>query len=286
MYFFLIPVLAYELVLGIYPLVYNFILSLKSVSLVTYIQGTSKWVGLSNYVQLLRDTVFHRALFNTVIFTVLSLTFQFLAGFLLAFLFNHSFPLKRLFQNLIMVPWVLPIIVSGSFFRWSFSEEGLLNGLLLSWHLIAEPIPWITSQTLPILSVIIANIWLGIPFNFVLLHTGLVGIPLELHESAAIDGANWWQTVLFVDIPLLKPVIITTLTLGCVFTVKVFDLIWIVTKGGPGAASHVLSTLSYSLAFDKFQFGTSSAVLTIMLLLTTSLAVLLNLRRAKESSVE
>lgn len=283
-YLFLIPILTYQLVLGIYPLIYNFILSFKGVSLVTYMAGTSKWTGLSNYVQILRDAVFQRAFFNTVIFVGLSLVFQFIIGFLLALLFNRSFPLKGLLQGLIMVPWVLPIIVSGSFFRWLFDDQGMLNGFLHSWGLIDKPIAWITSAILPIFSVSIANIWLGIPFSFVLLYTGLRGIPSELHESADIDGANWWQKVLFIDIPLLKPVIVTTLTLGCIFTVKVFDLVWIITKGGPGGASHLLSTLSYSLAFDEFDFGKSSAVLVIMLLLTTSLTILSNLTRAKEEN--
>jgi len=275
-YFFLIPALVYQLSFGIYPLIYNFILSFKDVNLITYMGGTSQWIGLFNYVQTLKNTVFQRAFFNTLVFTGLSLSFQFIIGFLLALLFNRSFPLKRLLQSLIMVPWVLPIIVSGSFFRWFFSDRGMANGFLLSWGLIDKPIPWITSRILPIFSVTIANIWLGIPFNFILLYTGLRAIPLDLLESADIDGANWWQKVLFISVPLLKPVIITTFMLGCIFTVKVFDLVWIITKGGPGEVSHLLSSLSYSLAFDKFDFGKASSVLVIMLLLTISLTILFN----------
>jgi len=284
LYFFLIPALVYQLIFGIYPLIYNFILSLKDVNLITYMGGTSQWIGLFNYVQTLKDTVFQRAFFNTLVFTVLSLSFQFIIGFLLALLFNHSFPLKGLLQSLIMVPWVVPIIVSGSFFRWFFSDRGMLNGFLLSWGLIDNPAHWITSQILPLFSVTIANIWLGIPFSFVLLYTGLTAIPLELFESADIDGANWWQKVIFITVPFLRPVIITTLTLGCIFTVKVFDLVWIITKGGPGDVSHLLSTLSYSLAFSKFQFGKASSVLVIMLLVTISLTIFLNSIREKEES--
>lgn len=284
LYFFLIPALVYQLIFGIYPLIYNFILSLKDVNLITYMGGTSQWIGLFNYVQTLKDTVFQRAFFNTLVFTVLSLSFQFIIGFLLALLFNHSFPLKGLLQSLIMVPWVVPIIVSGSFFRWFFSDRGMLNGFLLSWGLIDNPAHWITSQILPLFSVTIANIWLGIPFSFVLLYTGLTAIPLELFESADIDGANWWQKAIFITVPFLRPVIITTLTLGCIFTVKVFDLVWIITKGGPGDVSHLLSTLSYSLAFSKFQFGKASSVLVIMLLVTISLTIFLNSIRGKEES--
>jgi len=282
LYFFLIPALVYQLIFGIYPLIYNFILSFKDVNLITYMGGTSQWIGFFNYAQILKDTVFQRTFFNTLIFTGLSLSFQFIIGFLLALLFNRSFPLKGLLQSLIMVPWVLPIIVSGSFFRWFFSDRGMLNDFFLSWGLIDKPVHWITSQILPLFSVTIANIWLGIPFSFVLLYTGLTAIPLELFESAEIDGANWWQKVIFITVPLLRPVIITTLILGSILTVKVFDLVWIITRGGPGEVSHLLSTLSYSLAFDKFQFGKASSVLVIMLLLTIGLAVFLNSMRAKE----
>jgi multiple sugar transport system permease protein len=252
LYFFLIPALVYQLIFGIYPLIYNLILSLKD--------------------------------FNTLVFTGLSLSFQFIIGFLLALLFNRSFPLKGLLQSLIMIPWVLPIIVSGSFFRWFFSDRGIVNGFLLSWGLIDKAIPWLTSQRLPIFSVTMANIWLGIPFSFVLLYTGLRAIPLELFESADIDGTNWWQKILFITVPLLKPVIITTLTLGCIFTVKVFDLVWIITQGGPGDVSHLFSTLSYSLAFNKFHFGKASSVLVIMLWLVIGLTILLNSIRAEEES--
>jgi len=275
-HFFLTPALVYQLSFGIYPLIYNVILSFKDVNLITYLAGTSRWVGLSNYIQILKNATFQRTFFNTLVFTGLSLSFQFVIGFSLALLFNHPFPLKRLLQSLILVPWVLPIMVSGAFFRWFFSDQGMANGFLLSWGLIDNPIPWITSRILPIFSVIIANIWLGIPFNFILLYTGLQAIPLEILESAEIDGANWWQKVLFISVPLLKPVIITTLMLGAIFTVKVFDLVWIITKGGPGDVSHVLSTLSYSLAFDQFEFGKASSVLVLMLLLTISLMILFN----------
>jgi multiple sugar transport system permease protein len=217
-----------------------------------------------------------------LVFTVLSLSFQFVIGFFLAVLFNRSFLLKGLFQSLIMVPWVLPIIVSGSFFRWFFSDRGMLNGFLLQFGVIDKPIPWLTSRILPILSITSANIWLGIPFNFVLLHTGLRAIPVELFESADIDGGNWWQKIRFITLPILKPVIITTLTLGCIFTVKVFDLVWIITKGGPGDVSHLLSTFSYNLSFDKFQFGKASSVLVIMLCLVICLLILLNSMKTEE----
>nr|MDW8081282.1 sugar ABC transporter permease [Candidatus Calescibacterium sp.] len=276
-YLFLLPAFLYVLVFGLYPLLYNVSLSLRDVTFISYVQGTARFVGLGNYEELLRDAIFRRTFSNTLLFTGLSLFFQFTIGFLLALLFSRSFPLKGLLQSLLMVPWVLPIIVSGSFFRWFFSDNGMLNGFLTAFGIATRPIPWITSSHLPILSVTMANIWLGIPFNFVLLYTGLQGIPEELLESAAIDGATGWQKVVYIITPLLRPVILATLTLGCIFTVKVFDLVWIITQGGPGDVSHLFSTLSYSLAFNKLHFGKASAVLVVMLLVVAVLTVFLNL---------
>ncbi|MCX7729843.1 MAG: sugar ABC transporter permease, partial [Candidatus Caldatribacterium sp.] len=172
-YLFLLPAFLYVLVFGLYPLLYNVSLSLRDVTFISYVQGTARFVGLGNYEELLRDAIFRRTFSNTLLFTGLSLFFQFTIGFLLALLFSRSFPLKGLLQSLLMVPWVLPIIVSGSFFRWFFSDNGMLNGFLTAFGIATRPIPWITSSHLPILSVTMANIWLGIPFNFVLLYTGL-----------------------------------------------------------------------------------------------------------------
>jgi len=281
-YLFILPALIYIIIFGVYPTVYNIILSLKDVSLITYIRGSSQFVGLSNYIKVLQDPVFHRTLINTIIFTALSIFFQMLIGFLLALLFHHDFPLKGLLQSLIMIPWVIPIIVSGSFFKWLFSDNGMLNNFLASLGMIREPIRWITSESLAIFSLTLANIWLGIPFNFILLYTGIQEIPEELYESAEIDGASGFQKVLYITLPLLKPVIVTTLTLGCIFTIKVFDLVWIVTKGGPGDASHLFSSLSYSLAFDRFRFGESAAVVIIMLVIVTVLVGLMSRIRVEE----
>jgi multiple sugar transport system permease protein len=181
-----------------------------------------------------------------------------------------------------MLPWIIPIIVSGSFYRWFFSDNGMLNGFLIALKLITRPIPWITSENLPVFSVIIANIWLGIPFNYILLYTGLTQLPIEILESADIDGASYMKKVFYVIFPLLKPVSISALLLGTIFTVKVFDLVWIITQGGPGDVSHLFSTLAYSWAFNKFQFGKASAVLIIMIFIVIILTILLSSFKSME----
>lgn len=264
LFLFLLPSLALIFIFGVYPVVYNVFLSLKDVNLISYIRGTAKDVGSLNYRTVLNDSLFWRALYNTIIFTLLSIALQMVVGFLLALLFNYEFPLKGFLQALVMIPWVMPIMVSGSFFRWFLNDNGFLNNLLASMNWIREPVRWITSEKMVIYSLTAVNVWLGIPFNFILLYTGMQQIPEELYESADIDGAAGWQKVLYITLPMLRPVIVATFILGCILTFKVFDLVWIVTRGGPGGASHLLSTFSYSLAFDRFQFGKSAAVLVLM----------------------
>lgn len=279
---FLLPSIVLVVSFGIYPTFYNFLLSLRDVNLISYIRGTAKYVGFSNYSSILRDTLFWKAFLNTFIFTGLSLLFQMIIGFMIALLFNYEFPLKGFLQALVMIPWVMPIVVSGTYFRWIMSDNGFLNNLLMALGWIKEPIRWITSEKLVIYSLSFANIWLGIPFNFILIYTGLREIPEELYESAEIDGARGWQKVLYITIPCLKPVLVTTLILGCIFTMKVFDLVWIITRGGPGGVSHLFTTFSYSLAFDRFQFGRSSAVVIIMLLIVIALVLVLNKAKLEE----
>lgn len=281
-YFFILPAIVFTILFAIYPLIYNVVLSFKDVTAITLIQKTSQFVGIENYKEIFKDPIFKRTSFNTLIFTVLSILFQFIIGFLIALLFNKNFPLRDIMISLVMLPWFIPILVSGTVFKLFFMDMGLINRLLLSFRLIPKLIPWITDGNVAIYSLIIANIWLGIPFNFIMLYTGLKGISEELYEASEIDGAVGFKKTLYITVPLLKPVIISTLLLGAIFTIKVFDLVWIITGGGPGNASHLFSTYSYQLAFGNYNFGLGSAVSVIMILIIISVTVTLNLIRIED----
>jgi multiple sugar transport system permease protein len=273
---FILPALLYVGAVLLYPLIYNISLSLHDVTFTSFIKGGSNWIGLQNYWTLRTDSQFIRTLFNTLIFLGGSIFFQFVIGFSLALLFTKRFPLNNFLQGLIMLPWFVPIATSAIVFRWFFADAGLINSFLIGVGLIRTPINWITSSKLAIISVTVANIWLGIPFNFIMLLTGLKAIPGELYECAAIDGAREWQKVVYISLPLLRNVIAATLILGSVLTIKVFDLVWLLTKGGPAGASHLLSTYSYSLAFERFRFGYSAAVILVMILIVVVMMPLLN----------
>ncbi|WP_159054854.1 carbohydrate ABC transporter permease, partial [Streptomyces dysideae] len=157
--------------------------------------------------------------------------------------------------------WLLPLIVSASTWSWMLnSESGVVNAAL---NLVGiGPVNWLTSPSWSLTSVIIANIWIGVPFNLVVLYSGLQSIPNSLYEAAALDGANAWQRFWRITFPLLRPVSAITLLLGLVYTLKVFDIIWIMTKGGPADSSTTFATWSYQLGFGNLlpAFGPGAAV--------------------------
>jgi len=283
-YLFMIPLMVYLAIFLIYPVLYNIFLSLNNVNLINYATNTYIFSGISNYIKIINDPNFLTSFINTIIFLIISLVFQFTLGFILALIFYKPFKFRGILQILVMIPWFIPTMASMSFFKWSFGDSGLFNSILISMGIIHQHIPWLTSVNLPIYAVTIANIWLGIPFNYILLYTGLQSVPAELFDSAKVDGANWFQTLFHITIPTLKSTSIVVLMLGTIFTVKAFDPIWIISGGGPANASQTFSTLSYSYAFQNGNFGLSSTIVIFMIIFVMILVTffeLLSLRGNK-----
>jgi multiple sugar transport system permease protein len=258
---FLTPVTVYLAVFYAYPLYRNLDLSLRNYTVRSFVQGGAPFTGLSNYNQVLHDPTFAPALLHTFVFTLVCLAFQYSIGLGLAVFFARNFRLSATLRALFLVPWLLPLIVSASTWSWMLnSDSGVVNYGLHLLHV--APVDWLTSPRWSLVSVIIANIWIGIPFNLVLLYSGLQGIPDGLYEAAALDGANAWQRFRRITFPLLRPVSAVTLLLGLVYTLKVFDIIWIMTKGGPVDSSTTFATWSYRLGFGNLlpEFGPGAAV--------------------------
>lgn len=245
---FLSPLLVYLAVFYAYPLYRNVDLSLHDYTPVAFVQGNAQFVGLANFSAVIHSATFPVAIVNTIIFVVVSIVFQFGIGLALAVFFRNSFPLSGLLRGVFLVPWLLPLIVSGSTWAWLFnSDNGVINSAL---HAVGlQPVDWLTSPSMSLTSVIIANIWLGIPFNLVVLYSGLQNIPSDIYEAARVDGAGGWRTFWSITLPLLGPVAAITLLLGFIYTLKVVDIIWIMTAGGPGDTSTTLATWSYREAF-------------------------------------
>jgi multiple sugar transport system permease protein len=265
---FLLPLLAYLLLCYAYPLVTNIDLSIRDYTVRSFVQGGAELVWFDNFTTVFADPAFGTALLNTVLFTVVSLVFQYTIGLALAVFFARDFAFSATLRALFLVPWLLPLIVSASTWAWMLnSEAGVVNAAL--GFLGAGRVDWLTSPDWSLVSVIIANIWIGIPFNLVLLHSGLKNIPVEVYEAASLDGATGWQVFRHVTFPILRPVSGVTLLLGLVYTLKVFDIIWIMTRGGPSGSSTTLATWSYELGFGSMlpRFGPSAAVGNVLILL-------------------
>ncbi|MDG4808814.1 sugar ABC transporter permease [Micromonospora sp. WMMD1120] len=265
---FLAPVTIYLAAFYAYPLYRNVELSLREYTVRSFVQGGAPFAGLDNYRTVLTDPAFVSTLTHTVVFTVTSLVFQFGIGMALALFFHRHFPLSRTLRALILVPWLLPLIVSASTWSWLLnSDSGLVNAAL--GVVGVGPVNWLTSPGWSLASVIIANIWIGIPFNLVVLHSGLQAIPTEVYEASALDGATGWQRFWSVTLPLLRPVSAITLLLGLIYTLKVFDIIWIMTRGGPTDSSATLATWSYRLGFGNLlpEFGPGAAVGNLLIVM-------------------
>ncbi|WP_419999384.1 carbohydrate ABC transporter permease [Streptomyces boninensis] len=283
---FLAPLLVYLLAFYAYPLFRNIELSLHDYTVRSFVQGDAAFTGLANYRDVLGSDAFGPALRNTLLFTFVSIAFQYAIGLALAVFFRDGFRLSGLLRAMFLVPWLLPLIVSGSAWSWMLnSDNGIVNAAMEAFGL--GQINWLTSPDWALTAVIIANIWLGVPFNLVLLHAGLQNIPDELYEAAALDGAGAWQRFWRVTFPLLRPVSAITLLLGLVYTLKVVDVIWIMTTGGPGDSSTTLAVWSYREAFGTGlpDFSPAATIGNLLIVIALAFGLLyLRLQRRQENS--
>jgi multiple sugar transport system permease protein len=222
------------------------------------------FIGLKNFQTILNDSTFRASLLHTFIYTIGCLVFQFLFGFIFALFFSKNFTFAKPIRGFIVISWMLPVTVTALVFKFMYADNGIINTLLMKIHLIKEPIAWLLDGKMAMIGLIIANSWVGIPFNMLLLTTGLNDIPKEIYEAASIDGANKIQQLFRLTIPLLKQTILSVLVLGFVLTFKVFDLVYVMTGGGPVDATEVLSTYSYKLSFQMFHFGEGAAVANVL----------------------
>lgn len=266
-YAYVLPALIFMLVLIGYPIVYNFIISFQKLDATTINNSVREFVGLQNYKKVLSDAVMGIAFKNTLIYTIASLIFQFTFGFALALFFNNRFKLAKPIRGFMVISYMMPITVTALMFKFMLSpSNGIINDIIVGLGIVDSPIPWLLQEKTALWGLIIANSWIGIPFNMLLLTTGLSNIPEDIYESASVDGANSFKKFINITIPLLKPAIMSVLMLGFVYTFKVFDLVFVMTSGGPVNSTEVLSTFSYRLSFKYYYFGEGAAVANILFL--------------------
>ncbi|WP_297317220.1 sugar ABC transporter permease [Bifidobacterium indicum] len=250
---FVLPLIIYLLIFYAAPLLQNMSMSLHRYTRRTFVTGDAPFVGLDIYREVIGSSEFWPVVLQTLIFVVVSLIFQYAIGLALAVFFNDNFKLSGLLRGIMLIPWLLPLIVSGTTWQWMMNpDSGILNKFLGLFGI--NPIWWLQADH-SLWAVIIANIWLGIPFNLVILYSGLQNISADLYEAAALDGCNAWNRFWNITFPLLRPVTSITLLLGFVYTLKVVDVIWVMSMGT--GSSKTLATWAYSMAFGK---GTSATI--------------------------
>lgn len=264
---FVAPLVTYLVVFYAYPLFENVSMSLHRFTRATYVTGEAPFAGADIYREVLTAPQFWPIVQQTAVFVVGSLVFQYVIGLALATYFQRHFPLSVVLRGLFLVPWLLPIIVSATTWQWMMdADSGIVNRFLGTFGI--DPVWWLSADN-SLWAVMIANVWLGIPFNLVILYSGLQNISAELYEAAALDGAGPWRRFWSITFPLLRPVSAITLLLGFVYTLKVVDIIWIMTAGS--GSSQTLATWAYGKAFGKgtsavIEYSQASVVGTILLL--------------------
>jgi len=265
---FLAPSLLIFLLYRIIPLAWNLVLSFQYWSPLR----PATFAGLDHYQDLLEDEVFWQALWNTIL-VIASAPIGMALALMLALLVNADIRGRDIYRTIIFVSYPLMTVAVAIIWRWIFDERvGLINYAARLLDLVDRPIPFLNSFTWALPCVILANIWQMLGFYMIILLTGLQHIPQELHEAAAIDGANAWQRFWRITLPLLRPSVFLAFVIGMLNSVTSFDLVYVMTGGGPGRATEILVTYIYKLGFAQTKFDYAAAVTIVFFVLLLAVA--------------
>ncbi|MDR3515490.1 MAG: sugar ABC transporter permease [Azospirillaceae bacterium] len=267
--------IGYLLVFAAFPLVYNIVMSFQEVDMFSLASFDRPFRGLDNYRDLIQRPEAWEILRNTIIFVSCSVVFQLGLGFALALFFQLDFPGAGAIRGLFLAGWVMPGLVVGAIWKWIFAGDfGVLNYALHSAGLIDKNIFWLSDPAYALAAVTIANIWLGIPFNMILLSVGLAGIPEDIYEAAELDGANRWQRFMSITVPLMGSTLGAVISLGIIFTLQQFDLVAALTQGGPANASNIAQYWSWQMSFQTYEISAGSVVATLMIAVVVVVAAI------------
>ncbi len=273
-YYLLLPSVILILAVVLYPTLWGMVLSFREMRLNRIDLGTG-FVGLRHYIELVDDPIFWLSLKNTVIWVVGATLGELALGLLAALVLNRDLPLFRLFSVLVLLPWFLPNVVAGHMWALMLDPRlGVINDLLVQAGVLTSYRAWFAEPGAALFAAMLVEIWHGFPFFALLLLAGLKAIPGELYEAAEIDGARGWQQFRFVTMPQLKMIIVATVILRVISLVNSPDILLILTGGGPGRATQVLSLYAFIKANKEFNFGYASAIAVVMFVLLMAFAYL------------
>jgi len=254
---FVLPLTLYFFTLMIYPFINGIFISLTR-KLVGF---PPIFVGFQNYIDLIHDWVFQRVIRNSFIYTFGAVSIKLGLGMVMALSLYKGIKGLRFFRGFFLLPWITPTVISGLIWVWIFQGyAGFLNIALMGLGIIKKEIPWLAIPNLALFAVIVANVWRGFPFFGVSLLAAMQSVPQEYYEAAKIDGASATQRLWHITVPLIKPVIIVCSLISIVRTFNDFNLVWIMTRGGPARSTHIFATYTYETGFLSFQWGKAMAI--------------------------
>ena len=261
-FLFLLPAALVLLVFLAYPLGLGVWLGFTDVK----VGRPGHFIGFDNYEWLFQDDIFWLSVFNTFLYTSVASVIKFAIGLWLALLLNRNLPFKSFLRAIVLLPFIVPTVLSALAFWWIYdSQDSVISWTLIEMGLLDQPIDFLGNPNNARASVIAANIWRGIPFVAITLLAGLQTISPSLYEAATIDGANEWQRFRRITFPLLTPIIAVVMTFSVLFTFTDFQLIWVMTRGGPINATHLMATLSYQRAIIGGALGEGAAIAVAMI---------------------
>ncbi len=255
---FVAPALILLLLLVAYPFVVALYLSLSN----SFIGRPSEFVGLRNFIRLWESDAFRQTFQNAFVFTGVAVAFKVVLGIVLALLLNEQLWFKRLIRGAVLLPWVIPTALSTLGWWWMFNSlYSVVNWTGLALGLMDPPGPnWLGQKYYAMAAVITVNVWRGLPFFAITILAGLVAIPKEIYEAAHADGAGAWSRFWHITLPLLKPVLAVVVLFSTIFTFSDFNIVYVLTRGGPINSTHLFATLSRMLGFEVGRIGEAAAV--------------------------
>ncbi len=236
-----------------------------------------KFVGLKNFIDVVSRYEFVQVLWNTLAWVFVTVLFQFALAMVVALFLNVKFKGRNVIQVIALIPWTIPSVVSGNTWKWIFQTDyGLMNAMLRQFGMGELVQPWLSQPNLAFVSVLFAAIWQGYPFLMIMLLSGLKAIPEDQYEAAMIDGASAFQRLKYVTIPNIRNIIVIVITLQIIYAWNTFDIIFVMTGGGPGGATEILGLFIYKLGFSAFNFSQAAAVSVLLLLFILAILLIRN----------
>ena len=271
LYGLIMPVIIFMIIVYGYPLLLTFKYSFQEVSL---IGGENTFIGFRNYIRVLTDEKFYNTLILTVKWAVFTIAIKIVIGFIMALLLNGELYFKKALRFLILIPWAIPQVVVAILWTWILDGQyGYLNYYLQKFGFVEEVIRWLSDPNLALISTSIVDAWIGIPLITMIFLSGLSSIQDSLYEAAKVDGANLFQRLTYITFPIMRKVVFIALTLTTIWTFNSFNIIYVLTGGGPMDATETMMIKIYHEAFGKYNLGMSSTLSVIVFIILIILSI-------------